>query len=191
LTISSQFDGLGSGQGERIDRKGRVVALRASQARSEPTFGTRYEVRTQRVPLDVTHDLVEILVRLHRKRLITLLVEVAVTDLVAVLLPPFHVGIGQLLHEAGQVPVAREIRCLSPTFALFSPFRRLPFHSSLFGDTIFAGSILRSALEVTAAMRGRLAVESRKNILLLGGWSRRSEWIAARKMAVKTFRVWI
>src|SRR5208282_133475 len=82
----------------REDGKRRVFALHTAQTRPTPRFRSLHEVCTQGVPLHVANDLVEVVFCFHRETLVTPLIEMAVPDLVTMLLAPFHMCVGHLLH---------------------------------------------------------------------------------------------
>src|SRR5271165_6794821 len=90
----------------REDGKGRVFALHTAQTRPTSRFRSLYEVCTQGVPLHVANDLVEVVFCFHRETLVTPLIEMAVPDLVTMLLPPFHMRVGHLLHERGKIAIS-------------------------------------------------------------------------------------
>src|SRR5271157_1967868 len=90
----------------REDGKRRVFALRTAQTRPTPRFRSLHEVCTQGVPLHVANDLVEVVFCFHRETLATPLIEMAVPDLVTMLLPPFHMRVGHLLHERGKIAIS-------------------------------------------------------------------------------------
>src|SRR5208282_5269765 len=90
----------------REDGEGRVFAFSPPQTRPTPRFGSLHEVGAQGVPLHVANDLVEVVFGFHRETLVTPLIEMAVTDLVAMLLPSFHMHVGDLLHERGKMAIA-------------------------------------------------------------------------------------
>ena len=48
---------------------------------------------------------VEVVFCFHRETLVTPLIEMAVPDLVTMLLPPFHMRVGHLLHERGKIAI--------------------------------------------------------------------------------------
>src|SRR5208337_2439748 len=89
----------------RDDGKRRVFALHTAQTRPTPRFRSLQEVCTQCIPLHVANDLVEVVFYFHRETLVTPLIEVAVPDLVTMLLPPFHMRVGHLLHERGKIAI--------------------------------------------------------------------------------------
>jgi len=89
----------------REDGKRRVFALHTVQTRPTPRFRSLHEVCTQGVPLHVANDLVEVVFCFHRETLVTPLIEMAVPDLVTMLLPPFHMRVGHLLHERGKIAI--------------------------------------------------------------------------------------
>jgi len=89
----------------REDGKRRVLALHTAQTRPTPRFRSLHEVCTQGVPLHVANDLVEVVFCFHRETLVTPLIEMAVPDLVTMLLPPFHMRVGHLLHERGKIAI--------------------------------------------------------------------------------------
>jgi len=60
---------------------------------------------SQRVAFDITHDLVEIVVRPDRKRFVTPLAHVAHADASPILLPIARMRDAQFLHEGRQLPV--------------------------------------------------------------------------------------
>src|SRR5208283_2094062 len=77
-----------------------------AQTRPTPRFRSLHEVCTQGVPLHVANDLVEVVFCFHRETLVTPLIEMAVPDLVTMLLPPFHMRVGHLLHERGKIAIS-------------------------------------------------------------------------------------
>src|SRR5271157_1350955 len=85
----------------REDGKRRVFALHTAQTRPTPRFRSLHEVCTQGIPLHVANDLGEVVFCFHRETLVTPLIVMAVPDLVTMLLPPFHMRVGHLLHERG------------------------------------------------------------------------------------------
>src|SRR5208337_2155901 len=103
LTSCSQSVGRGKGHVE--DGKRRVFALHTAQTRPTPRFRSLHEVGTQGVPLHVANDLVEVVFCCHRETLVTPLIEMAVPDLVTMLLPPFHMRVGHLLQERGKIAI--------------------------------------------------------------------------------------
>src|SRR5208337_3388346 len=62
-------------------------------------------VCTQGVPLHVANGLVEEVFCFHRETVVTPLIEMAVPDLVTMLLPPFHMRVGHLPHERGKIAI--------------------------------------------------------------------------------------
>ncbi len=70
-----------------------------------PRFRSLHVVGAQSVPLHVANDLVEVICSFHRETIVTTLVEMAVTDLVPMLLPSFHMHFGQLLHDRGKIAI--------------------------------------------------------------------------------------
>jgi len=89
----------------REDGKRRVFALHTAQTRPTPRFRSLHEVCTQGIPLHVANDLVEVVFCFHRETLVRPLIEMAVPDLVTMLLPPFHMRVGHLLHERGKIAI--------------------------------------------------------------------------------------
>src|SRR5208337_3521343 len=57
------------------------------------------------VPLHVANDLAEVVFCFHRDTLVTPLIEMAVPNLVTMLLPPFHTRVGHLPHERGKIAI--------------------------------------------------------------------------------------
>src|SRR5208283_1549041 len=90
----------------REDGERRVFALHTAQTRPAPRFRLLHEVCTQGVRLHVANDLVEVVFCFHRETLVTPLIEMAVPDLVTMLLPPFHMRVGHLLHERGKIAIS-------------------------------------------------------------------------------------
>jgi len=89
----------------REDGKRRVFALHTAQTRPTPRFRSLHEVCTQGIPLHVANDLVEVVFCFHRETLVRPLIEMAVPDLVTMLLPSFHMCVGHLLHERGKIAI--------------------------------------------------------------------------------------
>src|SRR5208282_2263158 len=105
LTICSQSVGRGKGHVERMGNAGSSRSTRRKlDQRHDSARST--EVCTQGVPLHVANDLVEVVFCFHRETLVTPLIEMAVPDLVTMLLPPFHMRIGHLLHERGKIAIS-------------------------------------------------------------------------------------
>src|SRR5271157_2807640 len=90
----------------REDGKRRVFALHTAQTRPTPRFRSLHEVCTQGVPLHVANDLVEVVFCFHRETLVTPLIEMVVPNPVTMLLPPFHMRVGHLLHERGKIAIS-------------------------------------------------------------------------------------
>jgi hypothetical protein len=89
----------------RDDGKRRVFALHTAQTPPTPRFRSLHEVCTQGAPLHVANDLLEGVFCFHRETLVTPLIEMVVPDLVTMLLPPFHIRVGHLLHERGKIAI--------------------------------------------------------------------------------------
>src|SRR5271157_1417586 len=101
LTSCSQSVGRGKGHAERMGNAVSSRCTHTAQTRPAPRFRLLHEVCTQGVPLHVANDLVEVVFCFHLETLVTPLIEMAVPDLVTMLLPPFHMRVGDLLHERG------------------------------------------------------------------------------------------
>ena len=75
------------------------------QATPAPLVDVFDHVRSVSVSLDVPRNLIEIVVSLHRKRLVSALVDVAHANLLAMFLPIADMGDGELLHKGTQFSV--------------------------------------------------------------------------------------
>src|SRR5271157_2792999 len=86
---------------------GNAGSSRSTRRKTRPTprFRSLHEVCTEGIPLHVANDLVEVVFCFHRETLVTPLIEMAVPDLVTMLLPPFHMRVGHLLHERGKIAI--------------------------------------------------------------------------------------
>src|SRR5208337_468415 len=83
----------------------RSAASDRSQAGPGPLLGSLHQTGPQRIPLDVPQNHQKVFVLLDQKGLVTPLIEMAVPDLVTMLLPPFHMRVGHLLHERGKIAI--------------------------------------------------------------------------------------
>jgi hypothetical protein len=82
-------------------------AMRASpQARPPPFLRTQREIAAKRVALNLSGHNPEMLVALHRERLVSILVDMGQSCIAPVLLPSPHMDDCQPLHEGGQLAVA-------------------------------------------------------------------------------------
>ena len=98
--------------------------------------------------LDITHDLIEIVVRLDGKRLVAPLVNVARTDATAILLPVANVGDGELLHERGQIAFLLRPQHKMPVIG-HQAIRTDPHRATQqrFGDDLLEGLVVSVVVE--------------------------------------------
>ena len=104
LTRSSQSSGTSNGHAAKTALSSAVPRQRL-QRLDQRHSSAHYQVGPQRVAFHVPRHGQEMLVLLHRKRLVTPLVDMPQAHIVPILLPPLHVGDGQALHEPCQIAI--------------------------------------------------------------------------------------
>src|SRR5208337_1035826 len=102
LTSCSQSVGRGKGH---VERMGNAGSSRSTRRKLDQRHDSARSTRFARRAFRSTNDLVEVVFCFHRETLVTPLIETAVPDLVTMLLPPFHMRVGHLLHERGKIAI--------------------------------------------------------------------------------------
>ena len=84
---------------------GNARSSRSTRRKLDQRHDSARSTRFARRAFRSTNDLVEVVFCFHRETLVTPLIETAVPDLVTMLLPPFHMRVGHLLHERGKIAI--------------------------------------------------------------------------------------
>src|SRR5271157_4958566 len=84
---------------------GNAGSSRSTRRKLDQRHDSARSTRFARRAFRSTNDLVEVVFCFHRETLVTPLIETAVPDLVTMLLPPFHMRVGHLLHERGKIAI--------------------------------------------------------------------------------------